>query len=91
LTTVAVAAVVGLGGIAAAQSQMGGDTNKSSSGAAQEQKSGEGKSGTQSIVVLPEEIVRIVPEYRGYEYFLVGDEIVIIDPSTLEIVAIIPA
>jgi len=268
LATVAVAAVVGLGGIAAAQSQMGGDTNKSSSGAAQEQKSGEGKSGTQSgsktlspsgsqssgqpsgqsaqemekgkqnerlgqganqeqkgmtrgaqeekrgmeqkgaqqerglqknekgaqeergtklkgaeeqrgtsvngaqeergtklkgaqeqrgtstteqsktgvnanvgtsgsrgasvklsedqrsqfktiigkergprlgsnvnfdvavgtriprdvhVVVLPEEIVRIVPEYRGYEYFLVGDEIVIIDPSTLEIVAIIPA
>jgi hypothetical protein len=43
------------------------------------------------IVVLPEEIVRIVPEYRGYEYFLVDDEIVIIDPSTLEIVAIIPA
>jgi hypothetical protein len=43
------------------------------------------------VVVLPEEIVRIVPEYRGYEYFLVGDEIVVVDPSTLEIVAIIPA
>ena len=43
------------------------------------------------VVVLPEEIVRIVPEYRGYEYFLVGDEIVIVDPDTLEIVAIIPA
>jgi hypothetical protein len=43
------------------------------------------------VVVLPEEIVRIVPEYRGYEYFLVGDEIVIVDPRTLEIVAIIPA
>ncbi|HEY2352998.1 MAG TPA: DUF1236 domain-containing protein, partial [Candidatus Acidoferrum sp.] len=43
------------------------------------------------VVVLPEEIVRIVPEYRGYEYFLIGDEIVIVDPSTLEIVAIIPA
>jgi hypothetical protein len=257
LTTVAVAAVVGFGGIAAAQSQMGGDSNKGTSGAAQEQKSGEGKSGTQSgsktlspsgsqssgqpsgqsaqdmekgkqnerlgqganqeqkgmtrgaqeekrgmeqkgaqqerglqknekgaqeehgtklkgveeqrgtsvkgaqeqrgtstteqsktgvntnvgtsgsrgasvqlsedqrsrfktiigkergqrlggnvnfdvtvgtriprnvhVVVLPEEIVRIVPEYRGYEYFLVGDEIVVVDPSTLEIVAIIPA
>lgn len=246
LATVAVAAVVGFGGIAAAQSQMGGDSNKGTSGAAQEWKSGEGKSGTQSgsntlspsgsqssgqpsgqsaqdmekgkqnerlgqganqeqkgmtrgaqeekrgmeqkgaqqerglqknekgaqeehgtklkgaeeqrgtstteqsktgvntnvgtsgsrgasvqlsedqrsrfktiigkergprlggnvnfdvtvgtriprnvhVVVLPEEIVRIVPEYRGYEYFLVGDEIVIVDPSTLEIVAIIPA
>jgi hypothetical protein len=43
------------------------------------------------VVVLPEEIVRIVPEYRGYNYFLVGDEIVIVDPRTLEIVAIIPA
>lgn len=43
------------------------------------------------VVVLPEEIVRIVPAYRGYEYFLVGDEIVIVDPRTLEIVAIIPA
>jgi hypothetical protein len=43
------------------------------------------------VVVLPEEIVRIIPEYRGYDYFLVGDEIVIVDPRTLEIVAIIPA
>jgi hypothetical protein len=214
LATVAVAAVVGFGGIAAAQSQMGGDSNKGTSGAAQEQKRGGSMSGTQSggktlspsgsqssgqsaqsmekgkqnerpgqganeeqkgvtrgaqergtklkgdqeqrgtkqtgkagvnanvgtsgsrggsvqlsedqrsqmktiigrehgprlgsnvnfdvtvgtriprnvhVVVLPEEIVRIVPEYRGYEYFLVGDEIVIVDPRTLEIVAIIPA
>jgi hypothetical protein len=43
------------------------------------------------VVVLPEDIVRIVPQFRGYEYFLVGDEIVIVDPRTLEIVAIIPA
>jgi len=43
------------------------------------------------VVALPEEIVRIVPEYRGYEYFLSGDEIVIVDPSTLQIVAVIPA
>ena len=41
--------------------------------------------------VLPEEIVRIVPQYRGFDYFLVEDEIVIVDPHTLEIVAIIPA
>ncbi len=40
---------------------------------------------------LPVQIIEIVPEYRGYEYILVGDEIVIIDPRTLEIVAIIPA
>jgi hypothetical protein len=41
--------------------------------------------------VLPEEIVRIVPQYRGFDYFLVEDEIVIVDPRTLEIVAVIPA
>jgi hypothetical protein len=40
---------------------------------------------------LPIEIVDIVPEYQGYEYVLVGDEILIIDPDTLEIVAILPA
>ena len=47
LTTVAVAAVIGFGGIAQAQSQPGGETNKSTSGAAQEQKGGN-VSGTQS-------------------------------------------
>jgi Protein of unknown function (DUF1236) len=41
--------------------------------------------------VLPSDIVRIVPQYRGFDYFLVEDEIVIVDPHTLEIVAIIPA
>jgi Protein of unknown function (DUF1236) len=41
--------------------------------------------------VLPADIVRIVPQYRGYDYFLVEDEIVIVDPRTLEIVAVIPA
>jgi hypothetical protein len=43
------------------------------------------------FVTLPSEIVRIVPQYRGFEYFLVEDEIVIVDPVTLEIVAVIPA
>jgi hypothetical protein len=40
---------------------------------------------------LPIEIVEIVPEYQGYDYVLVGDEILIIDPETLEIVAVLPA
>jgi hypothetical protein len=40
---------------------------------------------------LPVEIVEIVPEYQGYDYVLVGDEILIIDPETLEIVAVFPA
>jgi hypothetical protein len=43
------------------------------------------------VVALPEDIVRIVPQYRGYRYFIVHDEIVIVDPRTLEIVAVIPA
>jgi hypothetical protein len=46
---------------------------------------------TVHVVVLPEDIVRIVPEYRGFKYIIVRDEIVILDPETLEIVAIIPA
>jgi len=40
---------------------------------------------------LPETIVDIVPEYRGFDYIVVRDELVIIDPDTLEIVAILPA
>jgi hypothetical protein len=43
------------------------------------------------IAVLPPEVVTIVPEYRGFEYVMVGDQLLIIDPSTLEIVAILPA
>jgi Protein of unknown function (DUF1236) len=43
------------------------------------------------FVGLPEDVVRIVPEYRGFDYVLVRDQILIIDPDTLEIVAIIPA
>jgi hypothetical protein len=45
---------------------------------------------TVHVVVLPDEIVRIVPEYRGFKYIIVRDEIVILDPDTLEIVAILP-
>jgi hypothetical protein len=40
---------------------------------------------------LPLDVVEMVPEYRGYDYVLVGDEILIIDPGTLEIVAVLPA
>jgi hypothetical protein len=43
------------------------------------------------IATLPDDIVQVVPEYRGYDYVLVRDEILIIDPSTLEILAVIPA
>ena len=57
------------------------------------------------VVTLPDEIVQIVPQYRGFDYFVISyrtkdpggadyffvkDQLVIIDPQTLEIVAIIP-
>ncbi len=35
---------------------------------------------------LPSEIVQIVPEYRGYDYMVVDNEIVIVNPRTREIV-----
>lgn len=43
------------------------------------------------VAVLPEDIVTIVPEYRGFDYIVVGDNILIVDPVALEIVAVIPA
>jgi hypothetical protein len=146
LATVAVAAVVGLGGLAAAQSQKGGESSKVPPGTTSDkiqQKSGvqvvsedqhsqiktviARVSGPQSrvdrrkidfkvsvgakaprsvqVATLPEEIVRIVPQYRGFNYFVISyrtkdlggsdfyfvkDQLVILDPQTLEIVAIIP-
>ena len=40
---------------------------------------------------LPTELVTIYPSWRGYEFFLVGDEIVVVNPRTLEIVAVLEA
>ena len=40
---------------------------------------------------LPAEVVTIYPEWRGYNFVLVGDQIVVIDPGTFEIVAVIDA
>ena len=141
LATVAVAAVVGFGGFAPAQSQTDckvppgttSDTIQLKSGAPQlsEDQHSQIKTavarGTSprvdrrllnfsvaigsrvpqgvNVVTLPDEIVRIVPQYRGFDYFIISyrtkdpggadyffvkDELVIIDPQTLEIVAIIP-
>jgi hypothetical protein len=38
---------------------------------------------------LPAEIVTIYPEWRGYEFILVNDQIVVVDPRTFEIVAVL--
>jgi hypothetical protein len=40
---------------------------------------------------LPAEIVTYYPDWRGYEFFLVRDQIVVVDPRTLEIVALLDA
>jgi Protein of unknown function (DUF1236) len=40
---------------------------------------------------LPQQVIVIYPEWRGYDYILVGDQIVIINPRTHEIVAILEA
>ena len=42
------------------------------------------------LVMLPAELVEIVPQYRSYRFIIVRDEILIIDPNTFRIVAIIP-
>lgn len=40
---------------------------------------------------LPTEVVTIYPEWRGYLYILVGDEILVVHPRTHEIVAVLEA
>jgi Protein of unknown function (DUF1236) len=40
---------------------------------------------------FPVSVMEYAPQYRGYEYILVGDEIVVVDPRTMRIVAVIPA
>ena len=40
---------------------------------------------------LPAEIITVYPGWRGYEFFLVGSEIVVVNPRTLEIVAVLSA
>jgi len=40
---------------------------------------------------LPVEVVTYYPEWRGYEFILVNEQIVVVDPATFEIVAVIDA
>jgi hypothetical protein len=39
---------------------------------------------------LPSDVVTFVPQYRGYSYFVVEEQIMIVNPGTHEIVAIVP-
>jgi hypothetical protein len=40
---------------------------------------------------LPTEIVNIYPDWRGYEFILVREQIIVVDPRTFEIVAVLDA
>jgi hypothetical protein len=46
---------------------------------------------TVKLVTVPSTIVSIEPSWRGFEYFLVGDQIIIVNPRTMEIVAVLDA
>jgi hypothetical protein len=43
------------------------------------------------LAPLPAAIVAVAPAYRGYQYVVVQDEIVIVHPRTYRVVAVIPA
>jgi Protein of unknown function (DUF1236) len=42
------------------------------------------------IYGVPSSIVAIVPQYRGFDYIVVGNELLIVDPRTLAIVDVLP-
>jgi len=44
---------------------------------------------TVRVAPVPTTLVEIQPEWRGFMYFVYGEEIVIVDPHSLEIVAVI--
>jgi len=39
---------------------------------------------------VPPEIVQVVPQYRGYEFTVIRDEIVILEPGSRRIVEVLP-
>jgi hypothetical protein len=43
------------------------------------------------IYDVPRSIAEIIPEYRGFKYIVVQGELIIVDPGTLEVVAVLPA
>jgi hypothetical protein len=47
--------------------------------------------GSVHFYPVPTEVIAIYPEWRGYDYVYVGDQILIIDPATHEIVAVLEA
>jgi pentapeptide MXKDX repeat protein len=41
------------------------------------------------IVEVPDVIIRIHPQWKGYRYFVYNDDIIIVEPRTLKIVAVL--
>ena len=41
------------------------------------------------FVAVPQMLVEIHPAWRGYSYFIVDDEIIIVDSRTMQIVAVL--
>jgi hypothetical protein len=46
---------------------------------------------TVTFYPVPRQLVTIYPDWQGYEYFLVGDQIIVVNPRTLHIVAVLEA
>jgi hypothetical protein len=44
---------------------------------------------TVRFATLPPILVEVQPEWRGYRYFVYNDEIIVVNPRTLEIVAVL--
>jgi hypothetical protein len=42
------------------------------------------------IAPVPSVLVEVNPQWRSYEYFVYDDEIILVDPRTHRIVAILP-
>jgi hypothetical protein len=40
---------------------------------------------------VPRQLVTIYPDWQGYQYFLVDDQIIVVNPRTLQIVAVLEA
>ena len=43
------------------------------------------------LVAVPEDVVRVYPRFRRHRVFVYNDEIVIVDPVTFRIIAVLPA
>ncbi len=41
------------------------------------------------FLALPRTIVEIEPEWQGFDYFMIGDQIIVVNPRSMEIVAIV--